>query len=447
MAAACTESAQMPAADETSSDELTPSQQVQEVLDARAEALADGDVAGYLEPLDQAAREIEEPIAAQAAELPLSEVRLRLPDPTFDQREVDGEEVMVADNTKVDFVFRYEDMPDDNPFHFRLRSDFERHDGEWRVADSELVVPDPRTPVPMPPMWALGPVEVARSAHFLAFHRPGVDDPQRALGVAEEARSQLMPQLTLEAAPAHVLQLAQTTDEYERIINPAGPSRSVAMTSMYTRETGYAQSRIPQNRHMSVNLEAVFAERLPPEAVGGGGGAGHGGMGGGDASGDGEDHQYEPQTTPREVFQHELGHLALSRFTRTSTPVWVAEGGAMELAGEQRTQSWQHGLADGTFADMTFLELSRRDPTMGLDSMEYAYVNAAVSSLVDEFGPERFWEFYRDFKELETGSAGTPLEQIHADGTNRLLFRIYDIGEETLDERALEWMRQATGQE
>lgn len=439
LAAACTEGAELPEADEASSDELTPSQQVQELLDGRAEALAGGDVAGYLEPLEQPARELEEPIAAQAADLPLSEVRLRLPDATFDQREVEGEQIMVADNAKVDFVFRYEGIPDDNPFHFRLRSDFERHDGEWRVADSELVIPDVHTPVPMPPMWAFGPVEVARSEHFLAFHRPGLDDPQRSLGVAEEARSQLIPKLTPDAAPAHVLQLAQTTDEYEQIINPAGPARSVAMTSMYTRGSSYAQSRIPQNRHMSVNLEAVFAERLPQEAVGD---PSAGGMG--DGMGEGEDHQYEPETSPQEVFQHELGHLALSRFTRSSTPIWVAEGGAMELAGEQRTRSWQRGLDEGTFEEMTFLDLARRDPTMGLGAMEYAYVNAGVSSLVDEFGAERFWDFYRGFKEFEMGSAGTPLEQIHADGTNRLLFRIYDMGEEALDQRALEWMRQET---
>lgn len=445
LAAACTESASLPEGDEAASGELTPAQQVQELLDARAGALADGDVAGYLEPLDPPAREVEEPVAEQAADAPLSEIRLRVPDPTFDEREVDGERIMVAANTKVDFVFRYEDIPDDNPFHFRLRSDFERHDGQWRVADSRLVIPDAQTPVPMPPMWALGPVEVARSEHFLAFHRPGLADPEGALGIAEEARGQLLPRLTLEASPAHVLQLADTTDEYQRIISPASPARAVAMTNLFMRSTGYAQSRIPTNRHMSVNLEAVFADSLPPEAVDGQGGTG--GMGGaGDPSDGGEDHQFEPETTPREVFQHELGHLALSRFTRTSTPVWVMEGGAMELAGEERVRSWRRGLADGTYEDISFLDLSRRDPTIGLSAMEYAYVNAAVSSLVDEFGAERFWDFYRGFKEFATGSAGTPMEQIHADGTNRLLFRVYDMGEETLDQRALEWMRQATGQ-
>ncbi|MGI8876944.1 MAG: hypothetical protein ACR2KP_21995, partial [Egibacteraceae bacterium] len=187
-------------------------------------------------------------------------------------------------------------------------------------------------------------------------------------------------------------------------------------------------------RHISANLAAILADGLPPKAVG----EDHSGNAGA------QNHQFEPDFTPGQVFQHEIGHLALSRFSRSSTPVWVAEGGAMQLAGEQRRASWRQGLTSGEFEEMTFLRLARRDPSMGLSGMEYAYVNAAVSSLVDEFGAERFWEFYRDFKEFTDPSAGNPLEQVHADATNRLLFRIYDIGEEQLDERALEWMRAAT---
>lgn len=445
VAAACTEGASVPEDGEAASGKVTPREQLQELLDTRAEALMGEDVAGYLELLDPPARQAEQLIAEQATEMPLSEVSLQLRDVTFQQREVDGEQTLVADNAKVDFRFYYEGIPDDNPFFFRLRPDFVQHPDGWRIADSELVLPDEQTHVPMPPMWALGPTEVARSEHFLGLHRPGLGNVQAILELAERARGQLLERLTLEPAPTHVMQLAANEAQYEEIINPEGPARSVAVASEIYASPQYAPSRIPQNRHMSVNLEATFAEGLPQEAVGDPS-AGHGGMGGG--PGEGEDHQYEPETSPREVFQHELGHLALGRFTRATTPVWVSEGAAMQLAGEQRTTSWRVGLAEGAFGAMTFLELSGRDPSEGLSSMEYAYVNAAVSWLVEEYGADRFWEFYQGFKEYDQRAmpGGTELEQEHADATHRLLFRVYDMGEEALDQRAREWMRQETNQ-
>ncbi|MEX2620009.1 MAG: hypothetical protein WD250_07300 [Egibacteraceae bacterium] len=430
LATACVESAPQAA------PELGPAQDVQALLDTRADALAAGDLEGFLAALDPPARAVEGPLADQAQAVPLAELRLRLREATFDRRDVDGAPVLVADNAKVDVVFRYEGLAEDNPFSFRLRSDFEQRDGAWRVADSQIVVPDTETPVPMPPMWASGPVAVARSEHFLALHRPGLAEPGRVLDLAEQARAQLVPQLTLEPAPTHVVQIAADDAEFAEIRNPAGPPRAIAVASYHYPEPDYARSRVPQSRHVSVNLAAVLAEQLPPEERAD---PGHDMA---DAPPDGG-HEFEPDVTPVQVFQHELAHLALSRFTRPSTPVWVAEGGAMALAGEQRTGVWRRGLEADAFDDMTFLRLSRRDPGMGLTSAEYAYVNAAVSWLVDEFGVERFWAFYRDFKEFTQGSAGNPLEQVHADATHRLLFRLYDMGEEQLDERARQWMRAA----
>lgn len=424
LAGACTESA--PPLD----PELGPSQQVQAMLDERADALADGDVAGYLAPLDEPARAAEQPLAEQSLDVPLTDIQLRLREATFDQRDIDGAPVTVADNAKVDVVFRYEGIPEDNPFSFRLRSDLQQHDGEWRVTDSRVVVPDAETPVPMPPMWASGPVEVVESEHFLGLHRPGLADAGGVLDLAEQARAAVLPELTLEPAASHVLQIAVDDAEFASIRSPAGPQRGLAFASYAYPDPAYARSRVPQNRHMSVNLAAIFAGGPPPEA------RGEDGM-------DGGGHEFERDVTPMEVFRHEVGHLALSRFTRPSTPLWVVEGGAMALAGEQRTAAWRRGLDSGAFDGMTLLRLARREPSMGLTGTEYAFVNAAVSWLIEEFGAERFWEFYRDFKEFTEPSAGTPLEQVHADATHRLLFRIYDMGEEQLDERALEWMRAA----
>lgn len=401
----------MPEEGEAASGGLTPSQQVQELLDARAGALSDGDVAGYLEPLDPPARELEEPIAAQAADLPLSEIRLRLPDATFEQREVDGEQLMVADNAKVDFVFRYEGIPDDNPFHFRLRSDFERHDGEWRVADSELVIPDEQTPVPIPPMWAHGPVETARSEHFLGLFRPDLPDAERerSLSLAEQVRGQLVPKLDLEVSPSHVMQVVESAEEFEQLVPGDMGTSAAAVTTNFFASSGYSRSPIPQNRLMTLSLE-----RLSTHA----------------------------DISMEEGFQHELGHLVTSRFFRPSTPRWVDEAGAMELSGEQRTGQWRAGLENGVFEDMSFVEVR------GLEGEEftqehYAYTNAAASYLVDEYGSERFWEFYRNFKEYDVGgSAGTPLENVWADATHRLLVRFYGMDEEELDEHTLEWIRE-----
>lgn len=416
LATACTVEAEVGEVD------TGPRQQVQQMLTARADALASGDVDTYLEPLDPPAREVEQPIAEQAVDMPLADIRLLLGEATFLPGEAGTTRV---NDAKVDFAFDYEGVPEDNTFWFRLLYDLEGRDGAWRVTEVELVIPDMDLPVPMPPMWALGPAEVARSEHFLALHRPDLDDPQRSLDLAEEARTQLLPQLTLTTAPTHVIQLAATSQQYQELLDPSVAARSVAVANYLFDGTAYAPSRNPTNRHMTVNLEVVFG----PARTGEDGEEGHG-------------HGFEPEVTPRQVFQHELAHLALSRFTRPSTPVWVVEGGAMQLAGEQRVRSWRAGLEAGVFEEMDFRRLARRDPGMGLRAIEYAYVNAAVSALVEAEGTETFWGFYQNFKDFHADmGGGTPLEQVHGDGTRRLLRRIYDIDEDDLEERALEWIR------
>lgn len=152
----------------------------------------------------------------------------------------------------------------------------------------------------------------------------------------------------------------------------------------------------------------------------------------------------EAELVPAQVFQHELGHLALSRVTRESTPGWVSEGGAMLLSGERRLGSWEAGELEKIYEEVSFTELSA---DRNLDSaVTYAYANAAVSYLVETFGKKKFWDFYRDFKEYEPSGASMeahPLEELRSDATHRLLRRIYDMNEEQLDQKTREYIKKA----
>lgn len=408
------------------------------MLQQRARALAAGDVEGYLAPLTPDARAVEEPIARGAVSVPLAEVQL-----TMDEGDIDrgGSEVNGA---RIDFVYRYEDLPEDNVFRFRLDSDMERRDGSWVVTKSAIRRRIGTRKIPVP-MWATGPVGVASSAHFLAQFRPELGSVDHILQLAEQARERLLPSLTLEPEPRHLIRLARDDADFEQLLDE-GPEPGVVAVAEYLFSRTYGHDVRPENRQITVDVQAVeraSGEKLyhaPAHSPGrdhdeGGGRADRRGGGG---------HRPEPEITAMQVFEHELAHIVLSRFTRASTTAWVVEGAAMHLAKERRAVSWRAGMQLGLFDRLSFVTLSEQENLR--DAMEYAYANAATSYLLETFGPERFWAFYRDFKEFRGGEDEThPLEEALADATHRLLRRIYDLDEERLDDEARKYISNAVG--
>lgn len=413
-----------------------PRQAVDAMLRQRAKALTAGDVEAYLAPMTAEARAVEEPIARGSSAVPLADVSLLMDEADFNDA---GTAVSAA---RIDFIYRYKDLPDDNLFRFRLVYDLERRDGAWMITTSRH--DERKTPLPI---WARGPVTVASSAHFLALHRPGTTRVEESLGLAEDARGKLLDGLTLQPDERHLLLLAKDRADYEDLTG-AGAGASLAMTSYIFRSSRGHPTRA-EARQMVVNLEAVLANPENKADLG----ADHGSRFGGGGRDDGRDEgiampdelarQLEDELVPAQVFQHELAHLALSRVSRESTTGWVLEGGAMLLADERRIGSWRLGQLFGIYDRVSFADLSEMGNLNG--AISYAYANAAVSYLVETFGEKKFWNFYRDFKEYEPSGSmqAHPLEELRADATHRLLRRIYDMNEEQLDDKTREYIASA----
>jgi hypothetical protein len=340
-------------------DQLAGLAEVREMLSRRAGALAAGDVEGYLRPLSPSARAFEEPIARAALALPLTAFAL-----VFNPPEGTNLFTPTFRNVPIEFRYRYKDLPEDNTFHFTLDYDLERQGGGWVVTRAESELSDP------PPLWATGPAEITASEHFLALHRPGARLVGESLALAERARSELTPKLTLRQDARHLMVLVGDQDRLSDLVGGRIGAGTVAVAM-----AGTSGTRIPDNRELIVDVDATFGATSGPLLE-------HG--------------VQETDLTPQQVFQHELAHVALGRSTRANMPGWVREGAAMYLAGERRVIAWREGLEIGLFDSLSFVELNREGSD--LPGAAYAYANAAVLHLVEAFGVPKFWQFYADFE-------------------------------------------------
>lgn len=413
-----------------------PRQAVDAMLRQRAKALVAGDVEAYLAPMTPEARAVEEPIARGSTAVPLAEVNLLMDEADFND---EGTGVSAA---RLDFIYRYKDLPDDNLFRFRLLYELELREGSWIVTGSRHDERKSDLPV-----WARGPVSVASSQHFLALHRPGTTRVDESLELAEQARVKLLEGLTLQPDDRHLLLLAKDAAEYQDMSGGGGGGSLALVSYVFRSSTGHPTRS--EARQMVVNLTAVLGDPNEKADLG----PAHGSAQGPENPGADEDDGLEipadlqkkvdAELVPAQVFQHELGHLALSRVTRESTTGWVKEGAAMLLSGERRTGSWEAGQVYGLYDQLSFGELSGQQNLRS--GVAYAYANAAVFYLVETFGEKKFWDFYRDFKEYEPSGSmeAHPLEELRADATHRLLRRIYDMNEEQLDQKTREYIKMA----
>jgi hypothetical protein len=372
----------------------------QEMLERRARRLAARDLNGYLAPLSPEARVVEEPIARGALAVPLATIELVLGPAVSEPGRLRS--------AKVEFVYRYQGLPDDNPFRLGFIYDLEQRDRSWSVASAKL---DPQV---VPPIWATGPVQVAHSPHFLVLHRPGLGRVAVATSLAEQARAQLGSRLTLQADERHLLLLAGGASEVAALVGP--PGEAIA----YARSTVLGDPPRPAGRDMIVNLSRALG---PARA------RVHG-------------RAEEPEVSPVKVFQHELAHLALFRFTGASTPDWVVEGAAMYLADERRAQSWA-AYVRGRLLDAPEFSLANLDRQADLAAVQYPYANAAALHLVERAGPATFFEFYRSFQDADfnDGDRQSPGPDHDPEVTNRLLRRYYQLDLGELERQVDGWIR------
>lgn len=381
----------------------SPRGPVQVMLRERAERLLAGDVEGYLAGLGPQARAFEEPIARTAVTLSLDKIDMTVGEATISD---DGTRFR---NALVILKVSFKELPPDNPFRVRFFYDIDRQqDGSFLVTGSAFAPP---TQYPLPPLWATGPVELTRSEHFLVMARPGARVAE-ATERAEEGLARLLPKLTLEADDRHLFVLARDAEEY-RLIAGEGRVGTVAYSSVFYLRVKSGVFR-PEERYMGADLETLSqtgqvrlerSSELFPVSV---------------------------------VLQHELAHLALSRFTRLCTTPWVVEGAATLLAEEDRAAEWKLLVAG---AELDTLLLNPPPP----QRLDLAFTNAAVLYLVETHGAGKFFDFYQNFKNLPEplGLCTGRVEDVRSELDERLLRRYYRLTVEELEGFTRQYIRKA----
>lgn len=380
----------------------SPRAPVQKMLRERADRLEAGDIEEYLAPMSPEARAFEEPIAREALKLPLSEIDITIGEATIS---LDGKRFTGAGIT---FRHRYRPLPEDNPFHLSLVYDLEIRDGSWIITNSRF--PDKY----LPPLWAIGPIEVTESPHFVVVARAGSKHVAEMTAKGEEGITRLLPKITLETDPKFLLFLPIDEADYEAVV---GDSGSLAVASVNYVATSAHPLR-PEDRHMIVNV--VATRRAGARTI-------------------------EEDTTPVDttlVLQHELAHLALSRFTRPCTQHWVAEAAAMWLSDDRRINEWRRMVTPGPLDPPTIREMEQAD-------VHYPTANAIGLALVEQKGAAKFLDFYQNFKDLEPSPdcRGRARRTERAFGSDQLLRRSYGIEVGQADELAKEYIRKAVAGE
>jgi hypothetical protein len=380
------------------------------MLDERAEALEREDVEAYLQPLSEPARSVERPFAESALIAPIRSVDLIL------SNSAKASGTRTFRDARVDLVYLYEALPDDNTFRIPFLYDLRQARVDWRVQTSTLLEGT------RPPAWVSGPIETAESEHFLALFRPGLTDPASTLQLAETARARLDEKVTFPLEGRHLILLAADRAQYEQMSGRQVPASAIAQAEA-TFEIASRGIR-SEGRQILVNLG-----------------------------------EFRGNSSAVETFQHELAHLALYPQTSPFTPSWVGEAAAMFLADTRPMQTWRVGLRQGRFDQMSFAELAGQpilgahDPTGVAASFEYGYAAAAAHYLIDTFSAETFWNFYASYVEVpaprvfDSVSGKSPSEQeevlagLASETTAVNLQEHFSLTESELDVRVREWIQ------
>lgn len=327
------------------------------MLSARGSSLLKGDVTEYLKAVAPAAQPAERAFVEGARGVPLSSAEF------VPHNRIEAEPGPRVAGFEIELVYRYKDLPEDNTFRVPLKYDFSRITNGWQITSSALENGGHL------PVWATGPVVTSRSPHFLAVFRPTLTTSAATLNLAERARTTLESKLTIPLEKSHVMLLAQDRSQYLQMSTRESPPAAIAhFESTYSITSDSIKA---DGRQIIVNLAQLVDDE-----------------------------------SSIETFQHELGHLSLSRDTRPYTPAWVTESAAMYLAGTQPTLTWQQGIRKRKFDGISFTVLSRAsslgapDATGVAGSFEYAYAAAAAYYLIENFGAEKYWGFYKSFSEV-----------------------------------------------
>jgi len=387
--------------------------QIKALLAEHADQLASGSIDGYLQADAPGARPLERQLAESSKAAPVTGQSFVLNESSISETELP---VLAA---RVDLLYLYKGLQVDDQFRLALNLGFETVQDKLRISTANLQAGAKA------PFWAAGPTDMFRSPHFLALYRSAALNPGPIIAAAEQARAELAKKLALAEGETQLIIIARNNDEFDATSSADAPLSTVAQAEASVEVTP-AEIKV-RGRQIIVNAAGLQRE----------GGA-------------------------IETLTHELGHLALAKDTRPFTPAWVSEGAAMYLAGTRPKAAWQAGTRQGQFDKFNLVDLSRASQLGGhgasgyQTTLEYAYSAAAAWYLVETFGADRLWQFYKSFAALPAaevyrrlpayGVASSKAEDqqvanLAAETADRGLRSIFGLSETELDTRIKDWMK------
>lgn len=394
--------------------------EVETLLDQQAQALVRYDARTYLAAFTAAAQPAERQIFQQLRSVPLAEVTL-VPQPgATPRRSADGRRL----GLDVGLRYKLAGIPADNPFLHTLRYGLEEGKDGWRIAGIE---DDPARPV----FFRQPDLEIGRTHHFLiASHTSLAAD----LGEVEqdaEAAYAILAGRGLALAEGYLVQVVPDERAFRRLVGRGGVLGAAIAT--------YAilPSGVVEVHSQAFYLNgAVFSPRD-------------------------RTWYYSPEAR-RLTVTHEMVHLALAATSRPFTPPWLKEGAAVYFSDGLTFDDGQELARSPDLGRLSVERLTRAGVLgaheifggEGETAREYIFSAAVVAYLVETYGQERFFAFYRSFCDAPpAASLTTPLRKrslhtifrsvtspLAVELTARGLDRYYELTTSTLDAAAKKWL-------
>jgi hypothetical protein len=337
-------------------------EQLQDLLDRRARALAAGDVGAYVATADGAQRARDRRAAGVASGLPLRDVRL-----TLHESAVDGT------RATLDLAFSWGVRGVRGTFVVNRRLEALRGAHGWRIAGEDAARG-------LPP-WEVADYVARRLAHFTVLAPR--DLPLDTVGLPttlEDGYARL--HAALPRAPLRdrylVVVAATAADARRMTMGIRGVEGLAAISDTAVNETG-SEERV--SNIVSQRLVVIWPALIA--------------LGDADRS---------------RVIAHELTHAVLAGSTSGRTPAWLVEGIALYTSGDRRSDEVAAALAgnagaEGEAASAAFSlrRLSAPDAIAKLHGAEqagaYAYASAMTFALVERYGRDALVRLYDAFND------------------------------------------------
>jgi hypothetical protein len=339
--------------------------EIQALLDRRAEAMRSGNEEGFMATVDRANPSFvrrQRWLFRGFQRVGVSAYELRITDRLWPGLTTDREVARYGAATTPTVLHVEErsviDGFDRRPSLEELYLTFVRRQDGWNVAsDSDL---DDVALRSGRRLWEIGPVATRRSEHFLYVSHPDLRSAGQAiLGAAERALGRLNERWPVPWHQRVVILAPSTTEELRRLIQA---------TFDLDVFVAFAYSSVDRARHWELVGHRVLLNW--------------------------ENFGSYPAVSQERILTHELLHIATRDVAGPMVPAFVDEGVADWIAGDTATDALERELADGEFDDRLPRDFEFITGSGTSISAAYQASTSAVRFAADRHGEEAVADLY-----------------------------------------------------